>query len=296
MSSLQTYLAKHYGSGSKKKKKSSSSKKQRDLTAAVAIIDSEDESHPAPHSEDDETPDTSRPSFTAQSWTTLDEKSSLPLNPSVSEDKERPPPEWSDDEPSDTELVRKRRRSPSASPEPQSTLDGQGVDQGPRMSDGTRAGLQTADAIKRDLAAKRQQEMERLSKLDPAISGKNAQTVYRDMSGRKVDIAAQRAEALALERQKEAEEEARMEWGKGLKQNRDAQALAERLAKEEAAPLAVYADDKERNRELKEKDRWGDPMARLLAKKKEEKGEVKQVYRGPPPPPNRFGIPPVCLF
>ncbi|RKO83863.1 hypothetical protein BDK51DRAFT_2994, partial [Blyttiomyces helicus] len=116
------------------------------------------------------------------------------------------------------------------------------------------------------------------------------ETIHRDRSGRKVDLAAQRAELAAKRREREAREEANMEWGRGFVQTRDAEARKARLDAEADRPLAVYADDRERNEELKGVDRWGDPMAALVAKNKAGKGKPRPVYKGPPAAPNRFGI------
>ena len=176
------------------------------------------------------------------------------------------------------------RRSPSPSPPPAS----------PKMSNGTRAGLQSAQSVKQDLEILRQQQLRELQSLDAATSGRDAPTVYRNATGRKIDLAAERAQAREQQQKEEEEEEARMEWGKGIKQTQDAKAMAQRLKLEADAPLAVYVDDHDRNEELKARDRWGDPMAGK-SKSKSVK-EHRQVYRGPPPPPNRFGIPPVCFF
>ena len=86
---------------------------------------------------------------------------------------------------------------------------------------------------------------------------------------------------------KQQEEDERMEWGKGMAQKRKAEEMVDRLQRETEAPLAVYADDREYNHQLKQVDRWGDPMAQLTQKKSSSK---KLVYKGPPGPPNRFGI------
>lgn len=158
------------------------------------------------------------------------------------------------------------------------------------MADGSAAGLQRAADLRREAELRRFEEMKRLSALSTTESGKGAATVYRDKSGRKVDPSLRRAEEREAERKREAEEEAKMVWGKGLAQHREAEEAAARFAKEAAKPLARYVDDVEMNEEMMEHDRWGDPMAGLVTKKK--RGVQRPVYKGPPPPPNRFGIRP----
>ncbi|KAF6754596.1 pre-mRNA-splicing factor CWC26 [Ephemerocybe angulata] len=97
------------------------------------------------------------------------------------------------------------------------------------------------------------------------------ETVYRDSSGRKVDMKAAKAEAARLKREREEKEAQKMEWGKGL--------------------FARGVDDADLNEELKSKELWNDPAAAFLSKNK-KKGPRKPEYSGPPPPPNRFGIKP----
>ena len=171
-----------------------------------------------------------------------------------------------------------RKRSPSASPRNENT-GGKEI----RMSDGTLAGLQSGQQIKQQIERARREEERLLN----ANRIEKQETVYRDKTGKKVDMVAQKAEMLAERRRKEAQEEAQMEWGKGLVQKKEAQNRAKRLQDEKNAHLAVYADDRERNEDLMEKVRWGDAMASMVKKKK--KGR-KVVYQGPAPAPNRFGI------
>lgn len=90
------------------------------------------------------------------------------------------------------------------------------------------------------------------------------ETVYRDASGRKIDTKAERAEAARKKREAEEREAQKMEWGKGLIQREDQAARAAQLERERKRDLAVYADDKERNEELKAQDRWNDPAAQFL--------------------------------
>lgn len=176
-----------------------------------------------------------------------------------------------------------RRRHDSRSPSPKR----EPAPTGPRMADGSAAGLQRAADLRREAEVRRADQMKRLAAFSTEESGRNASTIYRDKSGRKVDMAARRAEEAAEQRKREAEEEAKMEWGKGLVQQREKQESAASYAREAAKPLARYADDREMNEEMMDRDRWGDPMAGKVSKKKKAS---RPLYQGPPPPPNRFGI------
>lgn len=92
----------------------------------------------------------------------------------------------------------------------------------------------------------------------------------------------------------EDDEATRLEWGKGLVQQRDKEREQHERVAELAKPFARTRDDADLNRMQMDIDRWGDPMAGLVSKKKKKKsdGPSKPVYSGPPPPPNRFNIPP----
>ncbi|KAI0695420.1 Pre-mRNA-splicing factor of RES complex-domain-containing protein [Cerioporus squamosus] len=152
-----------------------------------------------------------------------------------------------------------------------------------------KGGLLTSAQLKKRLPKK--QEPKKSAEEEAAERAAAQETVYRDASGRKVDMAAAKAEAARLKREREEKEAKKMEWGKGLVQREE----AERRRKEEEAMrnqgFARTADDKELNEELKAQDRWNDPAAAFLTKKR-SKGPRKPEYTGPPPPPNRFGIKP----
>ncbi|KAK4521213.1 Arrestin_C domain-containing protein [Mucor velutinosus] len=177
--------------------------------------------------------------------------------------------------------------------QPQVVQQQQDNDQAPRMSNGQRAGVLTKAQIKAEAERAKHLEreaMERLSKQE----AHDADTVYRDATGKKVDPKMKRAEE-ARRRKEQIEKEARkMEWGKGLVQRREAEDERRRLEEEKHKPMARYADDEDLNEELKEKERWNDPAAGFLTKKTTtSKGKrlVKPTYKGAWKP-NRFMIPP----
>ncbi|KAH0833205.1 Pre-mRNA-splicing factor of RES complex-domain-containing protein [Lanmaoa asiatica] len=117
------------------------------------------------------------------------------------------------------------------------------------------------------------------------------ETVYRDASGRKIDMKLARAEAARKKREQEEKEAQKMQWGKGLVQREEEEKRRIQLEKNKSLPFSRQADDKELNEELMTRDRWNDPAAAFLTKKA-SKIAKKPEYRGPPPPPNRFGIKP----
>ncbi|KAK4051184.1 Pre-mRNA-splicing factor cwc26 [Microbotryomycetes sp. JL201] len=125
-------------------------------------------------------------------------------------------------------------------------------------------------------------------------------TVYRDASGKKIDLKVRKAEEAQRKREDLEKQMKKMEWGKGLVQRSDREEKAreaERLKQKGIArPVHIrsYADDQDLNEEQRNIERWNDPAANFLTKKKEKKtrGPVFPKYAGPPPPPNRFGIMP----
>lgn len=129
---------------------------------------------------------------------------------------------------------------------------------------GFAGGLVTSSSLKahsssRDVQKKSKQE------IDAEREAQQSQTVYRDATGRKVDVKVERAEAARLKREAEEREARKMEWGKGLVQREEEQKRKEQIEKERGRGLAVYADDDELNKEQKEKERWNDPAAAFLS-------------------------------
>ncbi|KAG9017558.1 Pre-mRNA-splicing factor cwc26 [Tulasnella sp. 427] len=129
---------------------------------------------------------------------------------------------------------------------------------------------------------------------DDEAEDEQGETVYRDASGRKIqvesaeDIAARQAQE---EGEKLSKEREKKEWQKGLVQREQADLRRREEEKERKRDAARRADDKEMNDMQKAEERWNDPAAEFLTKK-EKKGPKRPEYKGPPPPPNRFGIKP----
>ncbi len=161
-----------------------------------------------------------------------------------------------------------------------------------KMESGAHAGLQTAEQVTAQLKRKEALERQRFLEDGDEKSGKGKETIYRDASGRIINVAMKRAEA-----RKKAEEEAlkaaaELEAQKGDVQRAQAQNRKEQLKEAKFMSVSRYADDVELNEELKEKERWNDPAAQFLSKKKGGKSiSGKPLYQGPAMP-NRYGIRP----
>ena len=123
-------------------------------------------------------------------------------------------------------------------------------------------GLMTSAQLQKALPKKVRQQRETEEEREAALLAQ--ETIYRDTSGRKIDTKAERAEAARRKREREELEARKMEWGKGLVQREEEERRRTQLEKERKRDLAVYADDKELNEELKMKERWNDPAATFL--------------------------------
>jgi pre-mRNA-splicing factor CWC26 len=123
-----------------------------------------------------------------------------------------------------------------------------------------KGGLLTADQLKKTLPKKTVQKGELTKEEIDAAQ----ETVYRDASGRKLDMAAERAEAARRKREKEEKEAAKMEWGKGLVQRDEAEQRKKEQDVMRAAPFARTKDDVAMNEEMKAENRWNDPAAAFL--------------------------------
>lgn len=100
------------------------------------------------------------------------------------------------------------------------------------------------------------------------------ETVYRDASGRKIDMKLARAEAARKKREREEKEARKMEWGKGLVQREEQEKRRIQLEKNKSLPFSRQADDRELNEELMARDRWNDPATAFLT----VSPSVKDVY------------------
>ena len=161
------------------------------------------------------------------------------------------------------------------------------------MESGAHAGLQTGKQVAEALAKKRAADIAAFKASDTASSGKGQETIYRDASGRVVNIAIARAEARKAQELEAAKKVKEKEMRRGEVQILEAQERRRELDEAKFKELARYKDDVELNEELKAKERWDDPAMAWL--RKEGKGGVgktgKKLYEGPWMP-NRYGIRP----
>lgn len=177
-------------------------------------------------------------------------------------------------------------------------VEGEKVDEegGPRMESGVRAGLQTAEQTAAMVKAQeRRKKADAAAYSDPAVkSGTMEQeTIYRDASGRIINVAMKRAQARRAEEEKRVKEEQAREALMGDVQRQQRETRKQELQEVRAMPVARTIEDDTLNEELKARQRWNDPAAQFLTSRPEAGASVtgRPLYRGAFQP-NRYGIRP----
>ncbi|KAI9760145.1 MAG: hypothetical protein M4579_001865 [Chaenotheca gracillima] len=162
----------------------------------------------------------------------------------------------------------------------------------PQMESGAHAGLQSASQVTAAMARRRAEERARFESQDASASGRGQETIYRDASGRIINVAMKRAEARKKAEEASAAAAAAEEAQKGAVQQAARASRQSDLREAKYMPVARFADDTALNEELKEKDRWNDPAAAFLTSRKAGKSITgKPLYKGGFAP-NRYGIRP----
>lgn len=165
---------------------------------------------------------------------------------------------------------------------------------GPRMESGARAGLQTAAQTAAMVAAQEKKRTSEAAKYKDAAQDAMAQeTIYRDASGRIINVAMKRAEARRAEQEKKKKEERAREALIGDVQRQAKEARKQELHEAKVMPLARTIEDEALNEELKARQRWNDPAAQFLTKSTGPgvSSTGRPLYRGAFQP-NRYGLRP----
>jgi len=110
-----------------------------------------------------------------------------------------------------------------------------------------------------------------------------AATVFRDKSGRRHNVLAQRQADQEKAEKRLAKEDKWKSWGKGLTQGKAEEAEVEGSKYEVSKPLARYADDKDLADYQKSIKRLNDPMEKFFiekAEKRRKKAGGMPIYKG----------------
>lgn len=165
---------------------------------------------------------------------------------------------------------------------------------GIRMESGAKAGLQTAEQTAAMVASQEKHKANEAARYKKSGEGALGQeTIYRDASGRIINVAMKRAEARKAEQQAKEKEEAEREAQMGDVQRQERESRKTALSEARAMPVARTIEDEELNEELREKQRWDDPAAGFLTSTKGPGKSVtgRPLYKGSFQP-NRYGIRP----
>lgn len=184
-----------------------------------------------------------------------------------------------------------------------------------KTSTGHTAGIHSASSFgQEERTLKRERELE-LSQVDASAAGQNAETVYRDKRGKKLDMLSEfMKQQSSAEGKKQLVEQAQYEWGTGSVQKKAFEEKRNEMIDIANEPFARTVDDPKLEKMRKEAIRESDPMAQYFAQKQEKaQAELdeqhdreqrrnptkaaptarrKPLYKGPTPAPNRFGIRP----
>ncbi|KAB8209398.1 Pre-mRNA-splicing factor of RES complex-domain-containing protein [Aspergillus parasiticus] len=186
------------------------------------------------------------------------------------------------------------RRNEGEDDDAPAVVGGEDEDDGEmRMESGARAGLQTAAQTAAMVAAQeRRKKVEAALYKDSQAGGQAQETIYRDASGRIINVAMKRAEARKAEQEKLEKEEQAKEALMGDVQRQEREKRRQQLQEARAMPLARTVDDEDMNDELRARERWNDPAAQFLTNKSAGKSATgKPLYKGAFQP-NRYGIRP----
>ena len=80
---------------------------------------------------------------------------------------------------------------------------------------GKKSGLQSAKSLREENIRTKKLEDQRFSVMDHSVSGKSSSTIYRDKSGKKIDLVAEKRKKDELEKQKAVENAKYDKWKKG---------------------------------------------------------------------------------
>ncbi|KAB8070566.1 Pre-mRNA-splicing factor of RES complex-domain-containing protein [Aspergillus leporis] len=166
-------------------------------------------------------------------------------------------------------------------------------DDGMRMESGARAGLQTAAQTAAMVAAQERRKKAEAALYKQKPGGDQPQeTIYRDASGRIINVAMKRAEARKAEQEKLEKEEQAKEALMGDVQRQEREKRRQQIQEARAMPVARTIEDEELNDELRAQERWNDPAARFLSNRGPGVSTTgKPLYKGAFQP-NRYGIRP----
>lgn len=193
----------------------------------------------------------------------------------------------------------RRRDSGDLSPPRKVKKEEPDSDQEGKTLEGKRSGLQSAKDLKEESDRLRAKNAKMFDEMDSSVSGRYADTVYRQKQTKRKGQKDTEEDQAKKEREAKKTEELKEKYkvmNKGVAQALERKEQLEEMARVAAEPMARARDDDAMNAHLKDVIHAADPMANIIQKKRRDKaidrGElVYPSYQGHWVP-NRFGIAP----
>ena len=160
-------------------------------------------------------------------------------------------------------------------------------------------GLIDGRELSHEIRSKVEKEDSIFQSMDPSVSGRGAETVYRDKQGMKLKVPEGR----------ETSKRKIPEWGTGLVQKRMKEEQMQLLQEARAGPFARHTNTQDYDAQLRARNRWGDPLANqkdyyeTIMEEMQHRMQTSErlpippdipghswLKRKLPPPPNRYDI------
>ncbi|KAH6804664.1 pre-mRNA-splicing factor of RES complex protein [Perilla frutescens var. frutescens] len=168
----------------------------------------------------------------------------------------------------------------------------------PILSNRPKAGLLSGEDIRKQIDKEKKESWSRFKKMDPSVSGQDAEATYRDKTGKRMS----KEDYLKSQKKDEKPKEIKLEWGKGLAQKREAEERMQELEAEKDIPFAWSRDDPDLDAMLKDRKKQLDTLLPNLGdsvRMKESGFVIPQevlahswIRRGIDAAPNHYGIKP----
>lgn len=139
-----------------------------------------------------------------------------------------------------------------------------------------KTGKLSGKELMEDIIRKKEYEAKRFAELGSDVTGKGAETIYRDASGRRVtakELQEIRAEQKRGRAKPTYDDQSQLEWGGGLAQKQRKELELKRI-REESSKAFGRSFDEDYDAERREQTRWGDPMAHLVKSKADSGHDV----------------------
>ncbi|WFC98495.1 Pre-mRNA-splicing factor cwc26 [Malassezia yamatoensis] len=160
-----------------------------------------------------------------------------------------------------------------------------------------KAGLMSGAQLRAQREARERAEQAELerdarnSSKEPQEDELQSETVYRDASGRRINLEEEQARIREEQARAKLKDAERATWNQGLVQRRERESKRQELHSMAKEGVVRHANDDRMNEAMRQKTHWDDPAKGFLSHRSKARTR-RPRYEGPPPPPNRFNIQP----